>query len=381
MSSHFWKENWDAARKNLTDWWHGNGPAFCVYAPADTPHDDIAPPSFIPAYVQPCFARQWCTLPTIPPTDDTRPAEEYWWDAAFRFHAAEYLLSRTYFGGDSFPYVDTHIGPGNFAAFLGAQVAYETTTVWFGESMPSLEDAPPLSFDPSNTYWQQQKRLIEIAQRHANGRFLVSMPDLIENVDILASLRGTQNVLMDMALTPEHVIQRVNEITAAHTAVCNEIYPLIQDDYTGNSYSCFHIWGPGRTQKIQCDLSAMFSREMFIQCVAPGLEEQAAQHDYLLYHLDGSQALQHLDVLLGINGINAIQWTPEPGAPSGGDPHWIPLYKRILEGGKSVQIISVKPEQALPLLDALGAKGVFLTVSCDTETRARELLNDLEKYR
>jgi hypothetical protein len=381
MPTAFWKEDWADARANFTAWWKQEGSAFCVMAPADTPHEELEPPLFVPPFCQPCFAKGFFDLPTTPPPNDARPLEEYWWDASFRFSVSEYLLSRTFFGGECFPYIDTQIGPGNLAAFLGSSVTYEPTTVWFGELMESLEEHSELCLNTNNVHWKRQKMLVENAVRSAHGRFLVSMPDLIENVDILASLRGAQNVMMDMALTPDLVTQRVAEINEVYTEVFDALFELIKDEYNGNSFSCFHIWGPGRTTKVQCDLSAMFSPAMFDSCVAPGLEEQCADYEYVLYHLDGQQALPHLDTLLGMPDIHAIEWTPEPGAPHGGSLEWVDLYKKILNGGKSVQIISVHPEEAELLLKELGSEGVYLTITCETETQARELLHQLEKYR
>ena len=35
-------------------------------------------------------------------------------------------------------------------------------------------------------------------------------------------------------------------------------------------------------------------------------------------------------------------------------------YRRILEAGKSVQAIGVRPEEIVPLLDAVGGKGMYI---------------------
>ena len=68
----------------------------------------------------------------------------------------------------------------------------------------------------------------------------------------------------------------------------------------------------------------------------PFIREQCRWLDYSLYHLDGVAAVRHLDALLEIEELDAIQWTPGVGEPQGGDPRWYDLYRRIRAAGKSV---------------------------------------------
>lgn len=49
--------------------------------------------------------------------------------------------------------------------------------------------------------------------------------------------------------------------------------------------------------------------------------------------------MRHLDQLLSIKSLKAIEWTPEAGKPGEADPCRFPMYRKILEAGKSVQIV------------------------------------------
>jgi hypothetical protein len=86
---------------------------------------------------------------------------------------------------------------------------------------------------------------------------------------------------------------------------------------------------------------------------------------------------------LGIEELNAIQWTPQSRSdlPGTGDPHWFDLYRRILRAGKSVEIMGVSPKQVFPLLDALGSQGILMTVHVNSEEQARDLEEKVENYR
>ena len=379
--SDFWKEDWDRAKENLIRWWNLKGPAISVMAPKDTPREELPPPERELPFCQPNGPK---AFPTRGRSADVvavpHDPQKMWLDPELRFRAAEYQMANTFYGGEAFPYLDPHLGPGNLAAFIGAKPVFSETDAWFRPVMADLSEAPPLKFDEDSVWFRKQMEIIDYGVKNSRGRFLIALPDLFENVDVLASLRGTSEILTDMALYPDAVKERVTEINAVFSEVYGRIYNLIHDKDGGNSVSTFDIWAPGRTTKVQVDLGAMFSADMFEEMALPGLTEQCEKLDYVLYHLDGSQCLVHLDHILSIEKVNAIEWTPDPGQPGGGDPKWYDLYKRIKDAGKAVQAIWIEPEEIDPLLEAVGREGIFLQIRLDSEPKARELLKRCEKW-
>jgi hypothetical protein len=161
------------------------------------------------------------------------------------------------------------------------------------------------------------------------------------------------------------------------------MFERVRDADGGNAFTAFRIWGPGKTAKVQCDFSANISARMFRVFVSPFLAEQCAWLDYSLYHLDGTTALQHVEPLLEIPALDAIEWTPQAGRPGGGSPEWYDLYRRILRGGKGVQAVGVELDEVIPLLDAVGPAGmcILLGGAAYDEAEAERLLKALEPYR
>ena len=203
-----------------------------------------------------------------------------------------------------------------------------------------------------------------------------------ENVDILAALRGPQTLLFDLVDRPEWVELKVQEINQAFFEAFDAFASVLRDGFGGNGF-IFNVWGPGRTAKVQCDACAMFGPAMFRRFVTPALTQQCDWLDFALYHLDGEDCLVNLDELLAIEPLQAIEWTPRrlSVGDSGGHPrHW-ELYRRILAAGKSVQAIGVRYDEVLPLLDACGGKGLFITTNAPTEEKARELAAQANAYR
>ncbi len=332
------KPDWPLARQTYRDWWSGRGLAVYIHASRPEPVFEAPDPG--------------------PPAD----LEQQWLDIDYRVARDLHHLSRTWFGGVAMPHFAPNFGPGSLGLLLGCRHVLEPETIWFGPVMEALETHPPLGFRPEGFWWEKHRDYIRQAREASRGRALVALPDLIENIDTLAQLRGTDHVLLDLLDDPDSVRRRLEEIEQAWFACYDALYELVQDDDGGCYDFAFTLWAPGKTCKIQCDLSCMISPDAFRTFVVPGLTRQCEFLDYSLYHLDGTTALQHVDALLEIAPLDAIEWTPQAGQPQGGSPHWYDLYRRIKQGGKRVQAVGVKPEEVLPLIDAVGPEGLFIRV-------------------
>ncbi|MBK8050676.1 MAG: hypothetical protein IPK16_28365 [Anaerolineales bacterium] len=133
--------------------------------------------------------------------------------------------------------------------------------------------------------------------------------------------------------------------------------------------------------KLQSDISIMMSPASFRRFVLPYIRQQCQWLDYSLYHLDGIGAIRHLDALLEIEELNAIQWTPGVGQPQGGDPCWYDLYKRIRAGGKAVMPAWVEVDELAPLLDAVGPEGLNILMHFTSERDIDAALTIADRYR
>ena len=358
-----WKPDWPEARENHIRWWLGEGMVLWLTAPRRQPIEPIAEP------VRP---------------DGLRSS---WTDPKYRCDAAEYHMSRTAFYAEAFPFLDAQIGPGSLGTFLGAEPGFAETTVWYEPCIDEPDTYGSIRFEATGNKWlDAHLALIDEALRRADGRYLVGMPDLIENLDTLAAMRGNEAVLIDLVERPGWVIDRIAEINEAFFAAFDLIFDRIRDEDGGNVFSAFDPWGPGKTAKVQCDIACMLSPAMFRRFVVPALSAQCQWLDYSLYHLDGEDAMQHLDCLLEIEPLDAIEWTPRmlytgSANEAGGSPKWYDLYRRIKEGGKGVQAIAVRPDQVVPLLDAVGPAGMYVSVGAPDEKAAEKLLKDTEPFR
>lgn len=346
-----WKPDWALARQALTDWWHHKGLALWVVAPKDEPWENIPEPRA------------------------PRDAEEQWTNVELWAQRVLHQMSRRFYGGVAYPNFWTCIGgPGSLGLFLGAIGHPAPDTLWYEPVISDPDRHPPLKLDRTNPWWSRHMELIRYGLCENHGRYIVGFPDLIENIDTLAQLREGQLLLLDLMERPDWVKAKLAEINRAYFEAYEEMYTLLRDPWGGSAFAAFELWAPGRVAKVQCDFSCMISAEMFREFVVPPMREQCRQLDYAMYHLDGTQAMHQLDALLAMEELDAIEWTPQAGIENGGHPRWYDLYRRIKAAGKSVQALGVKPEEVEPLIDAVGAEGMYIMCAADNEAQARALL-------
>ena len=114
-------------------------------------------------------------------------------------------------------------------------------------------------------------------------------------------------------------------------------------------------------------------REFF----TPELTETAGWLDNAVYHLDGMEQIRHLDEILGVDGIQMIQWTQVAGQPP--VTEFIPVLRRIQKAGKGLVLIIGKAQ--LPcLLENLSSNGLNLIVTNAKDPQeAEEIVRFTEK--
>jgi len=352
-----YKEDADDARDRLSRWWNGENigrPAMLLYAPRVPPVETIPPLS---------EPKGWVTHYS------TR-------DFAYRVYLARRACVSTWYLAEAMPAVSPDLAPNCLALYLGCRGVEQPGTVWCEPCMDMPERAR-FELDPDNVYWTFTLRLADAQLRDGRGKFLTAFPDLIEGLDTLAAMRGTEPLLTDLIERPDWVQQALGQITERYFDAYDRLYDLIRDERGG---SHFWAWAPGRMAKLQCDFSAMISPAMFAEFMAPVLTRMTERLDFCLYHWDGPGAMCHLDTLLSIPRLPVIQWTPGAGAEGVADRRWWPVYHRILEAGKSIDLHNFPPHALMTFRREFGAKWkrFMFKVHCDTLEEARCALAQAE---
>ncbi len=136
---------------------------------------------------------------------------------------------------------------------------------------------------------------------------------------------------------PSYVKEKLEEIDGSYMTYYNEFYKAVEKDGY-SSYVVFQIIGKGKVSKVQCDFSAMLSPAHYDEFVAPYMVKHLKNFDKAIYHLDGKDAIRHVDTIMSYKDLNALQWTPGVGQPDCANEIWYPLFDKVREAGKGICI-------------------------------------------
>jgi len=291
----------------------------------------------------------------------------------------ERSVNATYYAGDAFPWVDpvSHRLVAIEAAYLGApyRISTDTLTGWVDPLIEDWAGRPKLAAESGNRWWKATQRLLEEGARRSQGRYILAIPDLQGGGEILALLRGSQELALDLIDHSAEIRPAIEEINLAWRYYFDSCYEIIHRWQPGY-VDWLGVWSESPAVTVECDFAGMVSPRMFQSFFLPAIEQQTSWIGRTIFHLDGPQAIPHLDALLALPGLKGIQWVPTPDRPCPMD--WIALLRRIQAGGKRV-VTACDPDEVLPLLEALQPEGILLTTTCRTPAEADELVEALQR--
>ncbi len=285
-----------------------------------------------------------------------------WLDIPFVVESAVAEMARTDYVGDAFPIFWPNIGPEISATPFGVDLLFTESTSW---SKPIIgaaaEWARVATAEPDfgNRYWQTMEAMTDYAIDLCQGRYVVGISDLHGNYDILAALRDPMQLCLDLVDCPELVVAAGRKIAAAFALGFERLYAKVAAAGFGST-----TWTPmyhtGRAYVPSSDFWCMVSPRIAQDWILPDILTEMAPLERSIFHLDGPQALRHLDLLLDLPQLDAVQWVY--GAGRGPAARWIDVYRRIRAADKSIELIAVDANDALAVIDAIGVQGVWVRV-------------------
>ncbi len=309
-------------------------------------------------------------------------ARERWLDTEFVVASAEARLRNTVFFADSLPIAWPNLGPEIFSAFFGCEMVYGESTAWSKSIIRdwTTESAESIKLDEDNFYFRKIIEMTDALIAAGRNKFIVGYTDLHGGADALAAFREPEALLIDTLERPREVKALCDRITTDFLRVYDIFHEKLSaagmPSTTWCSATCkgkFHV--PSN------DFSCMISTESFADLFLPGIIRECRHMDRCMYHLDGPQALRHLDLLLDVPEIRAIQWVPGAGRDYWGD--WIDVYQKIQTGGKALEIMSVPAADLGHLFEVLRPEGVWLgqVSGISNEDDAKAALDKIRRWK
>ena len=339
----YYAENWDKSKERFKAFWEHEmvvrASVFIRYPKANKPKRDVPQVSLEESYTNP----EWILERNLEMFEDSNYVAE----------------------GFAFSKV-TWISAGQCGYTDGAKYQYAKDTVWAFPSMTEL-DPNQIVFNENNPVFQHHLTMHKYFVDNANGRYMVGNMDNTGNLDALAHLRGTTELLMDMYDNPEGVKACHQKLFDIQKFTTNAYMDTYEKSNPGTLVPWMGLWCPERCVQAQCDISVMMSPEMFEEFGLPELEAHKDWPGKMVYHFDGMEQIAHLDMMLECEAIDVIQWTPVAGQPKTAE--FIPILKKIQNAGKSLVLMPGADEVDI-LTKELSHKGLhfkFWSISNDEE--------------
>jgi hypothetical protein len=314
----------------------------------------------------------------LPAGNHANPAAR-WLDTGYQAELALARLANQDFSlGDALPIAFPNLGPEVFSAFYGCPLHFgDFGTSW---TDPVLEDwaaADRLALDWDHPYLKKLHEITDALLEVGQGKFITGMTDWHPGGDALAAFRDPQRLATDLIEYPEDVRRLLARVEADYYRVYDVFYEKLRA--AGQPItSWLPLLAEGRYYIPSNDFSIMISRAMFEEFFLPGIARECRFLDRSIYHLDGPGALRHLDSILAIPELDALQWVF--GAGNEGYGRWVEVYRKAQAAGKGIHVMCSLGEVE-QVTQTLEPRGLFLDVS-DVPNReaGAELLRRLERW-
>lgn len=228
-------------------------------------------------------------------TDLTNQPEElrkYWEDPETIYQNNMERLENTFLGGETLPIIFQNYGTSGHCNYYGAVPSYGNDTIWFE---PVWEDLSEAQNSYTEAVLNKHLTITKYLAERAKDSYFIGMPDSSGTIDALGHLYGTENVLMDMISDPESVKEAVKILNEGWITTNERFYQMTKEVNQKGAHAWMHLLAPGRTAHMQCDMSVMFSKEMYRQFVVDELKKQMEWLEYPVYHFDGVEQEPHLE--------------------------------------------------------------------------------------
>jgi 5-methyltetrahydrofolate--homocysteine methyltransferase len=242
---------------------------------------------------------------------------------------------------------------------LGNDFGFYYDTVWTHPSiLGEWTSGPEWVVHEGNRWWEKFGALTKLVASDARGRYPLMSPGVGMGSDTLSGMRGPQQLCLDLIERPEVVRAAVDSFYPAWNKLFAHSYRAPMSEGVGLVQN-IGLWSSRPYITPQCDFAFMISTRHFEELFLPEIARQAATVGRACFHLDGPGVARHIDAILDVPDIQAIQWVP--GASASPLP-WAAMLQKIQRRGRSLQVIC-PPEDVLPVCDALKPEGLNISLS------------------
>lgn len=368
----YYKPDWEKSKQRILAWWNHEIIDRCCIA-VHAPKENSNLPPFPDLQLGP-----W--LGGLDEIDENNQEgiRDWWINPEKNYQRAITWFENTYFGGEALPITYVNWGAMSLATMFGSPPNFNRNSVWYPEV---IKDWDSWSWEYNEKWWKVEKDIVERFLEDAPGKYFVGSPELGNGADVLSLLRGMDKLAMDLYKHPDNVKKGVDVISQKWVELMEEVHLVTYDaNDDGGVLAWMGLWAPGKIDQIACDFSSIISPDMFCEFFVPEIVRMGNWCDFGTYHLDGPACINNmLDPLLNIDQLKCIQFTPGPNAPPTYTEAYIPEYRKILESGRNLYLLT-EPNEVEKILSELPPEGLFMRTYVKTQDKAEEMLKNVSAW-
>lgn len=298
-----------------------------------------------------------------------RDLKDKWFDEEYQLEKFMTQVRGKHYNGETFPVFCPNLGPAVSAAFYGCPLEFGEVTSW---SQPIISDySQPIMLDWSSPYMEKLESMMKLGLECCKGQFLVGYSDLHGGMDVLAALRGTELLLFDLVDNPDAPLPFLDQLCSEFLLVFDHFDAMLKA--AGQpSVTWMGIPSFGKMHIPSCDFAFMISTKQFRRYQLDLNRREMEHMTHNVYHIDGKGVARHLDAILELPNLHAIQWVQGMGEELA-IMQWVPLIKRIQAAGKSV-VVDLTHDELEDFIDAVEPKGILLTMASENEEEEHAIL-------
>ena len=303
--------------------------------------------------------------------------KDWWFNSELQVDLFIKSIEGCRFHGETFPVFFPNLGPDVYAAFYGAELEFGEVTSYSIPCVRRWEDAELLKLDLDNKYFKKIEDLTRHALERCTGLFLVGYTDLHPGLDCVAAWRDPLQLCYDLYDEPDQVRRLADLAIADFDFIYNHFDALLKEN-SQLSVSWMGIPTHGKMHIPSCDFSALISEKFFREFGLPILELETKSMTHNIFHIDGYGVAKHLDAILSVPEVHALQWVQGVG-DNYPIMQWVPLIKEMRSRGMPV-IVDLSVEDLDNFIAVMDPRGLFLWVAVEDEQEQIDILNRIKKW-
>lgn len=255
-------------------------------------------------------------------------------------------------------------------AMLGIQVQVGNESIWAKEGGFDYRSIDKLDLSKDNPWRRKYLEFVAALQERYGDQYPVGQPILRGTSDMVAALRGSQQMIFDLYDHPEEFQRLARVLTDFFIGLIQDQLAITRPIHGGYEVEQFTLWAPGGIVRMQEDASALFSPDLYAKYLRGEDQRLAASFPYNVIHLHSS-SLPLLDRIVEVEALKCIQINKDQGG--WGVPKMLPLFKMVQKRGKKLLIRGkLDGEDSALIRKELSPNGLYLQIVIDSPSEAKQ---------